>query len=252
MASRVFAFAGVVLIAVAISSAQPLAQGTTPTFGQAAVRPGNGITAPTLLRQVQPKYTAEAMRHKIVGDVQLQVIVKPDGTVGDVRVVKSLDDTYGLDENAIVAAKQWLFTPGHDQDGRPVPVIVTLLLSFRIAPPQLQLESNQTSDDAFTKGTCTASVSGNTPPKLVSHVEPKYTADAMRAKIEGTVTVEAVVNTDGTVARARVIKSLDKLYGLDENALAAASQWTFEPDSGKCQGLPAPTLVTLILTFTLH
>jgi TonB family protein len=74
----------------------------------------------------------------------------------------------------------------------------------------------------------------------------------MRAKIDGTVTVEAVVNTDGTVARARVVKSLDKLYGLDEEALNAVSQWTFEPDSGKCDGLPSPTLVTLILNFRIH
>ena len=74
----------------------------------------------------------------------------------------------------------------------------------------------------------------------------------MRAKIDGTVTVEAVVNADGTVARARVIKSLDKLFGLDEQALMAVSHWTFEPDSGKCDGLPAPTLVTLILNFRIH
>jgi len=247
MASRVFV--GVAVLAVALSAT--ISAQTTPTFGQGAVRPGNGITAPKLIRQVEPKYTTEAMSAKISGDVELEAVVNADGTVGDIRVTKALDDKYGLDQNAIRAAKMWLFEPGRDRDGRPVPVIVTLILSFRTAS-QRSLGNTQLPDDAFTKGTCAATDTGNTPPKLVSQVEPKYTSDAIRAKIDGTVTVEAVVNTDGSVARARVIRSLDKLYGLDGNALAAVSQWTFEPDSGKCAGLPAPTLVTLILNFRIH
>lgn len=249
MTSRVFAFAGVVLFAVAVLAAQPLAQ-TNPSFGQGAVRPGNGIAPPRLIKQVEPRYTTEAMRQKIAGNVELEAVVNVDGTVGDVRIVKSLDGTYGLDQNAVMAAKQWLFTPGQDRDGHPVPVIVTLILSFKTASAA-SLGYGQLPEDDFTKGACRAAT-GNTGPKLVNQIEPKYTSDAMQAKIQGTVTVEAVVNTDGTVARARVIKSLDKLYGLDEQALMAVSQWTFEPDSGKCQGLPAPTLVTLILAFTLH
>jgi len=250
MASRVVAFAGVVSLAAVTLVAQPLAQ-TQDSFGQGAVRPGNGIAAPTLIRQVEPKCTDEARQAKISGDVELEVIINSDGKVGDVRVVRSLDDRFGLDQEAVKAAKQWLFAPGRDRDGRPVPVVVTLILSFRVGPAS-SFQPAQPSDDAFGKGTCAAASAGNSPPKVVSQLEPKYTAEAMRAKIEGTVTLEAVVNTDGTVARARVVSSLDKLSGLDQNALDAVSHWTFEPDSGKCAGLPAPTLVTLILNFRIH
>jgi TonB family protein len=251
--SRVFAFTGVVFVlAVTIGAPPALAQTTNPTFGQGAVRPGNGITPPALVRQVEPKYTTQAMRAKISGDVELEAVVNADGTVGDVRVVRSLDAIYGLDENAIRAARQWQFTPGHDRDGRAVPVIVTLILTFRTAPPNSPGTGPGIDDESFAKGACRVPSEGATSPKVVHQVEPRYTPDAMMAKIEGTVTVEAVVNADGTVARARVVKSLDKLHGLDQEALTAVSQWIFEPDSGKCAGLPSPTLVTLVLNFRLH
>jgi TonB family protein len=250
MASRMFAFAGVVSFVVLFST-HPLAQ-SSQTFGQGARHPGDGITPPHLIRQVEPMYTTQAMRAKIAGDIELEAVVNVDGKVGDVRVVRSLDATYGLDDNAIRAARQWQFTPGHDRDGRAVPVIVTLILSFRMAPPSSLGTGQGIDDDSFATGACRVPSEGATAPKLVNQVEPKYTSDALRAKIEGTVTVEAVVNADGTVARARVVKPLDKLYGLDQEALMAASQWTFEPDSGKCQGLPSATLVTLVLNFRIH
>ena len=79
-----------------------------------------------------PKYTSEAMRAKIQGQVELEAVVLPNGTIGEVRIVKSLDKQYGLDQEAIAAAKQWLFRPGTDKDGRPIPVIVTLVLEFRL------------------------------------------------------------------------------------------------------------------------
>ena len=59
--------------------------------GGGAYRPGNGVSPPRLLREVKPQYTAEAMRAKIQGTVWLEVVVQPDGTVGDVRITKSLD-----------------------------------------------------------------------------------------------------------------------------------------------------------------
>jgi TonB family protein len=227
-------------VAAAAGFAQTPAQ-ESQTFGAGAVRPGDGIRAPQLVRQVSAKYTTDAMSRKVMGDVELEAVVKSDGTVGDVRVVKGLDP--GLDAEAVKASHQWLFKPGTDRSGNPVPVIVTLMLSFRLA---------QNPDDDFAKGTCPVPSDVTIPLKLIHQVEPQYTHDALQAKVEGTVLVEAVVGTDGKVMRTRVKKSLDKLYGLDQQALMAVSDWTFEPDSGKCQGLPAPTLVTLVLVFRLH
>lgn len=100
-------------------------------FGDGAYQIGNGVSSPIPVREVKPQYTAEAMRAKVQGTVWLQCIVMPDGTVGNVEIVRSLDSSFGLDQEAIKAAKQWRFRPGMRQ-GEPVPVLVTIELTFTL------------------------------------------------------------------------------------------------------------------------
>ncbi len=107
-------------------------RGTGRGFGDGAYRPGAGISNPVLLRMQQPKYTGNAMRAKVQGIVEIEAVVLPNGTVGDIRIVRSLDRINGLDAEAVTAAREWLFAPGRDAAGRPVPVFVTLILEFRI------------------------------------------------------------------------------------------------------------------------
>jgi protein TonB len=91
----------------------------------------SGISLPTLLREVKPAYTAEAIGNRIQGTVLLAAVVLPNGTVGDVTVLRSLDATFGLDAQAVLAAKQWLFNPGM-KDGVAVAVRVTIEMSFTL------------------------------------------------------------------------------------------------------------------------
>ena len=99
--------------------------------GGGAFRPGAGVTLPVVLREVKPAYTADAMRAKVQGSVWLECIVLPDGSVGEVKVTRSLDPIFGLDQEAIKAAKMWRFRPGMRQ-GEPVPVIITIELTFTL------------------------------------------------------------------------------------------------------------------------
>ncbi len=55
----------------------------------------------------------------------------PDGKVGAVRVIKSLDNTYGLDEEAVKALKKWRFRPG-TRLGKPVPVLIVVEMTFSL------------------------------------------------------------------------------------------------------------------------
>ena len=95
-----------------------------------AYKPGNGVTSPVLIKEVKPNYTEGAMRRRVEGVVEMSVVVLRDGTVGDdVRITKSLDEE--LDQQAIIAVKQWRFRPG-TKDGEPVNVRVTIEMSFTL------------------------------------------------------------------------------------------------------------------------
>jgi len=99
--------------------------------GGGAYRPGNGVSLPRVLREVKPQYTSDAMRAKVQGTVLLECVVQKDGSVGEVQVVRSLDSTFGLDQEAIKAAKAWRFSPG-TRMGEPVPVLITIELTFTL------------------------------------------------------------------------------------------------------------------------
>jgi TonB family protein len=91
---------------------------------------------------------------------------------------------------------------------------------------------------------------GVTTPVAVTQVQPRYTVDAMRARISGFVVLECVVETDGTVGFVRVRQSLDAVNGLDDEAVKAAKQWRFKP--GTKDGVPVRVLVSIEMSFTLR
>jgi TonB family protein len=108
-----------------------LGPGSGGGTGGGVYRPGNGVSVPRILREVKPQYTADAMRAKIQGLVELEAVVLPDGSVGEVRVVRSLDAVFGLDQEAIKAVRQWRFVPG-TRLGQPVAVLVGVELTFTL------------------------------------------------------------------------------------------------------------------------
>ncbi|HWI20188.1 MAG TPA: M56 family metallopeptidase [Vicinamibacterales bacterium] len=94
-------------------------------------RPGNGVSLPVVLKEAKPGYTRAAMDAKIQGSVWLECVVTAEGDIGEVKVTRSLDEEYGLDQQAVNAAKQWKFKPGM-KDGKPVAVAITLELTFTL------------------------------------------------------------------------------------------------------------------------
>jgi TonB family protein len=112
-------------------SGSGLGPGTGGGTGGGAYRPGNNVMMPRVLLEVKPSYTAEAMRAKIQGVVMVEAVVMPDGGVGQVQVVRSLDPTFGLDQEAIKAVRKWRFAPG-TRFGQAVPVIVEIELTFTL------------------------------------------------------------------------------------------------------------------------
>src|SRR5262245_27499304 len=68
----------------------------TPWPPMGVFRVVQGITAPRMIKSARPNYPPEAMRAKIQGRVMMEMIVQADGTVGEVRVVRSLDRKFGI------------------------------------------------------------------------------------------------------------------------------------------------------------
>ena len=243
----------IVIAAVLCLVSSPIAASAKQAGETRVYKPGDGVSAPILVKEVKPQYTADAMRAKAQGAVTLECVVQPDGAVGEVRVTKALDP--GLDQEAIRAVKQWRFKPG-TKDGKPVPVLVTLELTFTLrdnpAQPLFPVRP-LAPGDAGSKGQPEAARAyrpgyGVSVPVLIKEVKPKYTPEAKKAKIQGVVTLEGVVNTDGTIGDVEVTTSLDA--GLDQEAIKAVKQWRFEP--GTKDGKPVPVLITLEMTFTLR
>ena len=83
-------------------------------------------------------------------------------------------------------------------------------------------------------------------PKLIREVKPRYTASAMDRNVQGTVEVDAVVLSDGTVGDVTIKRSLDA--ELDEEAIKATKQWRFSP--GTKDDRPVDVQVSIELTFT--
>ena len=68
---------------------------------------------------------------------------------------------------------------------------------------------------------------GMTPPTILKSTVVLYTDQARSRNVEGTVTLEALVDESGKVRAARVLRSLG--YGLDDVARSAVAQWTISP-----------------------
>jgi protein TonB len=90
---------------------------------------GNGVKAPELVKEVKPQYTKAAMDRKVQGSVEMEAVILEDGSVGDTRITRSLDDD--LDQEAVKALRQWRFKPG-TKDGKAVRVQVEIELTFTL------------------------------------------------------------------------------------------------------------------------
>ena len=89
---------------------------------------------------------------------------------------------------------------------------------------------------------------GVTAPEVVYKIDPQYSEDARRAKVTGTVILEAIVHKDGTVEIIRTVRTIG--FGLEENARKALQQWRFSP--GKRNGVPVDVSLNIEVNFNLR
>jgi len=100
-----------------------------PPVTRAPVRIGGQIQAPTLIHRVEPYYPPTAVDARLQGLVILEAVVDRDGQVAEVKVLRSASTL--LDREAILAVKQWRYSP-LVLNGQRERFVLTVMLSFHL------------------------------------------------------------------------------------------------------------------------
>jgi protein TonB len=95
----------------------------------APVRVGGAVRAPRKIKNVDPVYPAIAQSARVQGVVIIEAVIDPGGNVTDAKILRSIPL---LDAAALDAVRQWKFTPT-TLEGKPVPVIMTVTVSFTLS-----------------------------------------------------------------------------------------------------------------------
>ena len=181
-------------LGVAVAGATPLLAQEEPLAAGS-----EGVPVPKKTKHVQPTYPQEALAQGVRGIVILDIVVDTQGKVESTGVVRSVP---GLDEAAIVAARQWEYEPTK-VSGKPVRVRITVPITFALALPKL------TRQDGI--------------PELRQGVSPAWPSGADGG---GVVAAEVTLEPDGRVGGARVLDGSAPWSGA---LLAALRTWRFAP-----------------------
>jgi TonB family protein len=223
--------------AMVASNAAPVNESKATTNPPGAedrtIRVSPGVMAGQAITQPQPVYPAEAKAAHIQGTVTLHAIISRDGSVEKLAIVSGPKE---LVRSAIDAVSQWKYKP-YLLNGQPVEVETTINVNYSL--PDANPTPNPSPNPSRSPQSNGAPAgSGKSMPELVYKMEPKYTAKARKAKVQGIILLAMVVDTQGRPAEVKVIKSLDPK--LDENAVKAVSAYRFKPavENGKPAAKP--------------
>jgi len=244
-----FLLAGLLAQTLMSAPSEPFPDG----FARGAYRVAPDVTAPVPKKLVAPDYTEEARQKQIVGEDELLVIVRPDGTVGPVKLLTSIGREFGLDEKAIKAASEHLFEPGR-KAGVAVPVVATIYVEFTLpgVPRPLPRMTGGTADPPLSLPAGFARDLPRPGPGLLrplptAKIYPTLTAE-QAARANGRVEMVGVVLPTGKVGDLAIARSAPGAAGLEDAVLAAVRTWEFEPPSKN--GAASSVVLTFIVEFS--
>ncbi len=180
-----------------------------------------------LIKKVDPVYPDEAKKAGVEGVVILEATIDTEGNVAKVKVLKGEHES--LNKAAAEALKQWKYNPA-TLKGKPMPVNVTVTMKFKL-------------DGKETEARKPAEGSGHPGPTVIKKVHPTYPEEARKEGIEGTVILEATIDTEGNVSSVKVLKG--GIDSLNTAAIEAVKQWKYEPVIVEGKAMPATFTVTI-------
>lgn len=238
------------------TSPQPsLVASATPAAGQ--ITAGRGVPAPTKIKDVTPELPDSAKQAGVTGIVLLDITIGTTGKVQNIRMLRHLPESADAGRAVLDAVKQWEFAPTL-VNGLPVAVNMAVRVTFTkdgvqiTTPPEVVPATNP----AAAGDTPASPVPNGQPlrvggnirePVKVKDVAPVYPRDALRARLQGNVIIEAVIDAEGNVANAKVLNSAAP--SLDAAALDAVKQWKFAPTM--INGVPVPIVMVVTVRFVI-
>jgi TonB family protein len=217
-----------------------------------AAPPDIGMPAPRRIKHVAPVWPRpinERWRFRV------HLVLDPSGKVAESRIVQTLVG----DPSARPIGPHGDITPvmRGTAPARAGLAVLAAVRQWQFEPParapMLILTDVGVDDRPAAASSPTASMrapvrieGGLTPPRKLVNVPPTYPADALKARITGVVTIEAIIGPAGDVVDARVVSGVPML---DDAALDAVRQWKYA--ATVINGEAVPVVMTVTVNFSL-
>jgi TonB family protein len=217
-------------LAVAVSQATDTPANPVRTVRVSAAAAAPSLTPPEVVEYTTPPlYSDDARRLRIEGVVVAQAHVGTDGRAQRASILKGLG--HGLDQNALVALRQWRFLPAI-RNGVPVATDVEVEIEFTLQQESL--------NELIANDMATQVGPGVTPPRAVVAVQPPPIPRA-----RGTVVLDVVLLETGRPKIVRILKAVSP--ELDESAVRTFEAWRFSPATR--DGIPVKVRMTAEVNF---
>jgi TonB family protein len=196
------------------------------------------LIGPTSLPEIleyttPPLYSDRGRAAGIEGFVTVRTTIDPRGNVQALRIVRGLG--FGLDQNALVALRQWHFQAG-TRHGRSIETTVEIDIEFTLR--------NEALNELIANDMATRVGPDVTPPRAVRTVAVPY-PPAKTGLASGIVVLDVVLQEDGIPKIVRILRSVDP--DLDDSAVRAFEQWRFSPATKN--GRPVKVRLNAEVTF---
>jgi len=119
-----------ILLLLGAGTAQAQNTGGGEKKKAATLEKNKDVTEPEPVSRVAPQYPADAKSEKVSGEVKLDVTIDTEGSVISVNVLTDPDAR--LTQSAVEAVKQWKYKPALTKAGRPVQVVTTVTVNFKL------------------------------------------------------------------------------------------------------------------------
>lgn len=213
------------------------------------------VVEPQITRRVNPIFPEEGRAAGIEGEVVLEAELRFDGMIGNISVLKMIQEgRYGFENAAVKALLDYQFIPG-TVDGVPKTLRKEFSFQFRLQERTRvgQQRFAELADETL-RGETSPSTSGDQgvlqKPVFYKKVPPLFPEAGKAAGLSGSVILKATLAGDGTIRDIRVIQGLgDGQYGFEAAAIEAFRLWEFHP--GKINGAPADMPIEVSLQFKL-